>query len=33
MARRIDKGCDDTETRIRFHASSARLNMPKMSYV
>lgn len=33
MAKRIDKGCDDTDARIRFHISSARMGIPKMSYV
>jgi hypothetical protein len=33
MANRIDKGSDDVEAGIRFHVSSARMNMPKMSYV
>jgi len=33
MAKRIDKDGDDTEARIRFHISSARMNMAKLSFV
>ena len=33
MARRIDKDGDDAEAGIRFHISSARMNMAKMSVV
>lgn len=33
MAKRIDKDCDDTEARIRFHMSSARMGIIKMSFV
>jgi rubrerythrin len=33
MAKKIDKGADDVEAGIRFHMSSARMNMAKMSYV
>jgi hypothetical protein len=33
MARRIDKDGDDTAARLRFHMSSARMNMAKLSYV
>jgi len=33
MAKRIDKTVDDVEAGIRFHISSARMNMVKMSFV
>jgi predicted RNA-binding Zn-ribbon protein involved in translation (DUF1610 family) len=33
MAKRIDKNCDDIEARIRFHMSSARMGIMKMSFV
>lgn len=33
MAKKIDKGCDDVEARIRFHMSSARMGITKMSFV
>jgi hypothetical protein len=33
MAKRIDKDSDDVEAGIRFHISSARMNMAKMSFV
>lgn len=33
MTKRIDKGCDDAKAGIRFHISSARMNITKMSFV
>ncbi len=33
MGKRIGKDCDDTEVRIRFHISSARMAIEKMSFV
>jgi hypothetical protein len=33
MAKRIDRKADDVEAGIRFHISSARMNMAKMSFV
>lgn len=33
MAKKIDKDCDDTEAGIRFHISTARMNITKMSFV
>lgn len=33
MSKRIDKNCDNKEAGIRFHASSARLPIDKVSYV
>jgi hypothetical protein len=33
MAKRIDKSSDDAAAGIRFHISSARLSMVKMSFV
>jgi hypothetical protein len=33
MSQRIDKDADDAEAGIRFHISSARMNMAKMSFV
>jgi hypothetical protein len=33
MPRRIDKQTDDTAAGIRFHTSSGRLSLEKMSYV
>jgi hypothetical protein len=33
MTKKIDKDCDDAEVGIRFHISSARMNIAKMSFV
>jgi ribosomal protein L37AE/L43A len=33
MTKKIDKGCDDVEAGIRFHISSARMSITKMSFV
>lgn len=33
MAKRIDKDCDDTDAGIRFHISTVRMNITKMSFV
>ncbi|RPJ22291.1 MAG: hypothetical protein EHM33_23880 [Chloroflexi bacterium] len=33
MAKKIDKDCDDVEAGIRFHMSSARMGIVKMSFV
>ncbi|MDD2767125.1 MAG: hypothetical protein PHT19_00230 [Methylococcus sp.] len=33
MSRRITKDCDDKSAGIRFHISSARMSMNKMSFV
>lgn len=33
MTKRIDKDCDDAEAGIRFHMSSARMSITKMSFV
>ncbi|NMM29069.1 MAG: hypothetical protein HHJ12_17770 [Glaciimonas sp.] len=33
MAKRIDKDCDDVEAGIRFHMSSARMGIVKMSFI
>ncbi len=33
MTKRIDRDCDDTVAGIRFHISSARMNITKMSFV
>ena len=33
MAKRIDRDPDDVEVGIRFHISSSRMNMAKMSFV
>ena len=33
MSKEIDKGCDDDDAKIRWHISSARMDIKKMSYV
>lgn len=33
MSKKIDKQCDDNEAGIRFHISSARMAIKKLSYV
>lgn len=33
MSKIIDKHCDDTEAGIRFHISSARMSIKKLSYI